>query len=70
MDLKEMINDNIAVLDAESNHQEMLAKEKQQRQREALKELYGEIQHTSKEAGYHIALYKQNKVVAKKWRTH
>lgn len=70
MDLKEMINDNIAVLDAESNHQEMLAKEKQQRQREALKELYGEIQHTIKEAGYHIALYKQNKVFAKKWRTH
>ena len=35
MNLKEMIDNNIAVLDAESNHQEMLAEEKLQRQREA-----------------------------------
>ena len=43
MNLKEMIDNNIAVLDAESNHQEMLAEEKLQRQREALKELRDEI---------------------------
>jgi hypothetical protein len=70
MNLKEMINDNIAVLDAESNHQEMLAEQKLERQCEALKELYDEIQPTIKEAGYHIALFKQNKVFAKKRRTH
>ena len=59
VDLKEMISDNMAVLDAESKHQEVLAEQKQERQREALKELYDEIQPTIKEAGYHIALFKQ-----------
>jgi len=70
MDLKEMINDNMAVLDAESNHQEMLAEQKLERQREALKGLYDEIQPVVKEAGYHIALFKQGKVFAKKRRTY
>ena len=70
MNLKEMINDNIAVLDAESNHQEMLAEQKLERQLEALRELRDEIQPTIKEAGYHIALFKQNKVFAKKMRTY
>ena len=70
MNLKEMIDDNMAVLDAESSHQEVLAEQKQARQREALKELYDEIQPTIKEAGYHIALFKQNKVFAKKRRTY
>ena len=70
MDLKEMINDNIAVLDAESKHQEMLAKQKLGRQREALIELRDEIKPAIEEAGYHIALFKQSKVFAKKWRTY
>ena len=70
MNLKEMINDNMAVLDAESKHQEMLAEQKLERQREVLKELYDEIQPTIKEAGYHIALFKQGKVFAKKRRTY
>ena len=70
VDLKEMISDNMAVLDAESKHQEMLAEQKLERQREVLKELYDEIQPTIKEAGYHIALFKQNKVFAKKRRTY
>ena len=70
MDLKEMINDNMAVLDAESKHQEMLAKEKLQRQREALIELRDEIQPTIKEAGYHIALFKTAKHHARKHRSY
>ena len=37
MNLKEMIDDNMAVLEAESSHQEVLAEQKQGRQREALK---------------------------------
>ena len=52
MNLKEMINDNMAVLEAESNHKEMLAKEKLQRQREALIELGDEIKPVVEEAGY------------------
>jgi hypothetical protein len=70
IDLKQLINDNMAVLDAESNHQEMLAEQKLERQCEALKGLYNEIQPTIKEAGYHIALFKQGKVFAKKRRTY
>jgi len=70
IDLKGMINDNMAVLDAESKHQEMLAEQKLERQHEALKGLYDEIRPTIKEAGYHIALFKQNKVFAKKRRTY
>ena len=70
IDLKQLINDNMAVLDAESNHQEMLAEQKLERQREALKGLYDEIQPVVKEAGYHIALFKQGKVFAKKRRTY
>ncbi len=70
MNLKEMIDDNMAVLEAESNHKEMLAKQKQERQREALIELRDEIKPVIEEAGYSIVLYRQNKVFAKKWRTH
>ena len=70
MNLQEMINDNIAVLEAKSNHQVILANLKQQRQREALIELRDEIKPVIEEAGYSIVLYRQNKVFAKKWRTH
>ena len=65
-----MINDNIAVLDAESNHQEMLAKEKLQRQREALIELRDEIKPVIEEAGYSIELWKNSEVFARKIRTY
>ena len=70
MNLKEMINNNMAILDAESSHQEVLAEQKLERQLEALREIRDEIQPTIKEAGYHIALFKQNKVFAKKRRTY
>ena len=70
MDLKEMIDDNMAVLEAESNHKEMLAKEKLQRQREALIELRDEIEPVIEEAGYSIGLWKNSEVFARKIRTY
>ena len=70
MNLKEMINDNMAVLEAESNHKEMLAKEKIQRQREALIELCDEIKPAIEEAGYSIGLWKNSEVFARKIRTY
>ena len=60
MNLKEMIDDNMAVLEAESNHKEMLAKEKLQRQREALIELGDEIKPVVEEAGYSFGRLKGN----------
>ena len=70
MNLQEMIDDNIAVLEAKSNHKEMLAKEKLQRQREALIELRDEIKPVIEEAGYRIGLWKDGNIFAKKWRTY
>jgi hypothetical protein len=69
-DLKQLINDNMAVLDAESEHQEVLAEQTLERQHKALKELYDEIQPTVKEAGYHIALFKTAKHHTKKHRSY
>ena len=68
--LKEMIDDNMAVLEAESNHKEMLAKEKLQRQREALIELREEIKPVIEEAGYSIGLRRDGNIFAKKWRAY
>ena len=65
-----MINDNMAVLEAESNHKEMLAKQKLQRQREALVELRDEIKPVIEEAGYSIKLWKNSEVFARKIRTY
>ncbi len=65
-----MINDNMAVLEAESNHKEMLAKQKLQRQREALVELRDEIKPVIEEAGYTIGLWKNSEVFARKIRTY
>ena len=65
-----MINDNMAVLEAESNHKEMLAKEKLQRQREALIEIRDEIKPVIEEAGYSIELWKNSEVFARKIRTY
>ena len=70
MNLKEMINDNMAVLEAESNHKEMLAKEKLQRQRQALIEIRDEIKPVIEEAGYSIELWKNSEVFARKIRTY
>ena len=70
MNLKEMIDDNMAVLEAESNHKEMLAKEKLQRQREALIEIRDEIKAVIEEAGYTIGLWKNSEVFARKIRTY
>jgi len=70
MNLQEMIDDNIAVLEAKSNHQVILANLKQERQREALIELRNEIKPAIEEAGYSIELWKAGNIFAKKWRTY
>ena len=70
MNLKQLIDDNMAVLDAESEHQEVLAEQKLERQHKALKELQDDIQSVVKEAGYNIALCKTAKHHAKKHRSH
>jgi hypothetical protein len=70
VNLKAMINDNMAVLEAESNHKEMLAKEKLQRQREALIELREEIKPVIEEAGYSIGLRRDGNIFSKKWRAY
>jgi len=66
MNLKQMIDNNIAVLEAESNHQEMLAEQKLQRQREPLKELRDEIKPAIEEAGYSIGLFKGDGVLKRR----
>jgi len=70
MDLKELITNNIAVLDAELDNEETLAEQKLERQYKALKELQDEIQPAIKEAGYNIALFKTAKHNAKKPRSY
>ena len=70
MDLKELITNNIAVLDAELDNEETLAEQKLERQHKALKELRDEIQPAIKEAGYNIALFKTAKHNAKKPRSY
>ena len=70
IDLKNLIDNNMAILDAESEHQEVLAETRLERQNKALKELYDEIQSTIKEAGYNIALFKVRKHHAKKHRSY
>ena len=66
MGLKEMIDDNMAVLEAESKHQEMLAEEKLQRQREALIELGDEIKPAVEEAGYSFGRFKGNDILKRR----
>ncbi len=66
MGLKEMIDDNIAVLEAESKHQEMLAEEKLQRQREVLIELGDEIKPAVEEAGYSFGRFKGNDILKRR----
>jgi hypothetical protein len=70
MNLKEMINNNMAILDAEFDNKETLAEQRLERQHKALKELRDEIQPAIKEAGYHIALFKTAKHHAKKHRSY
>jgi hypothetical protein len=70
MNLKEMIDDNMAVLEAESNHQDMLAEQKLERQREALKELRDEIKPAIEEAGYSIGLFKGNDILKRRSYQH
>ena len=66
MGLKEMIDDNMAVLEAESKHQEMLAEEKLQRQREVLIELGDEIKPAVEEAGYSFGRFKGNDILKRR----
>ena len=66
MNLKEMIDDNMAVLEAESKHQEMLAEEKLQRQREVLIELGDEIKPAVEEAGYSFGRFKGNDILKRR----
>jgi hypothetical protein len=68
--LKELINNNMAILDAESDNKETLAEQKLERQRKALEELFFDIRPTIKEAGYHIALFETAKHHAKKHRSY
>ena len=68
--LKELINNNIALLDAELDNKEALAEQRLERQHKALKELYDDIRPTVKEAGYHISLFKMRKHHAKKHRSY
>ena len=66
MGLREMIDDNMAVLEAESKHQEMLAEEKLQRQREVLIELGDEIKPAVEEAGYSFGRFKGNDILKRR----
>ena len=68
--LKQLINDNMAVLDAELDNKEALAEQKLERQQEALSELYDEIRPIIKEAGYQIALFETRKYNLYKPRCH
>ena len=61
-----MIDDNMAVLEAESKHQEMLAEEKLQRQREVLIELGDEIKPAVEEAGYSFGRFKGNDILKRR----
>ena len=70
MDLKKLINDNMAILDAELDNKEALAEQKLERQQEALSELYDEIRPIIKEAGYHIALFQTRKYNLYKSKCH
>ena len=69
-DLQKLINNNMAILDAELDNKEALAEQKLERQQEALSELYDEIRPIIKEAGYHIALFKTRKYNLYKPRCH
>jgi hypothetical protein len=70
IDLKQLINDNMAVLDAELEHQEVLAEQKLEHQRKALEELFFDIKPVIKEAGYNIALFETAKHNANKPRSY
>jgi hypothetical protein len=70
MDLKELIMNNIEILDTESDNKETLAEQKLERQYNALKGIYSEIKDVVQEAGYHIALFKTAKHHAKKHRSY
>jgi len=70
VDLKELITNNIAVLDTESDNKKTLMEQKLERQHKALKELRDEIQPAIKEAGYNIALFKTAKHNARKHRSY
>jgi hypothetical protein len=70
MDLKALIDNNMAILDAELDNKEILAEQKLARQRQALGELRDEIEPIIKEAGYHIALFKTAKHHLSKPRCH
>ena len=61
IDLKQLINDNMAILDAELDNKEALAEQSLARQQEALRELYDEIKIAIVDAGYRIALFETPK---------
>jgi hypothetical protein len=56
--LRQLINDNTAILDAVSNHQQNLEEYRLQCQHAALVELRDEIEPAVKSTGYNIALFK------------
>jgi len=56
--LRQLINDNTAILDAVSNHQQNLEEHRLQCQHAALVDLRDEIEPAVKSTGYNIALFK------------
>ena len=70
MDLKKLINNNMALLDAELDNKEALAEQKLERQHKALEEIFFDISPIIKEAGYHIALFETRKYNLYKPRCH
>ena len=70
IDLKQLINNNMAILDAELDNKEELAEQKLERQLKALRELYDEIKIIVSESGYHIALFETRKCNLYKPRCH
>ena len=61
IDLKQLINDNMSILDATLDNKEELAEQKLERQHKALEEIFFDIRPVIKEAGYHIALFETRK---------
>ena len=61
IDLKQLINDNMSILDATLDNKEELAEQKLERQHKALEEIFFDISPVIKEAGYHIALFETRK---------
>jgi len=68
--LKELIKNNLAMLDAELDNKKSLEEQKLDRQQEALRKIYDDIKVVVVEAGYHIALFETRKYNLYKPKNH